>query len=496
MDTILILAGSLLSFMAVVQLLLLGRKLSLESAGDVTSAVREEFRSSRAESSEEFRRLREESATAQRTSAESISKSVADLGELQKQAIDGVEKRVRTLADSNERRLEQLRETLDTQMHQLRQGNKESFGHIQENLEKALEELRKAQHKDMEAVAQRVKDLSDGNESRLGQLRNTVDQNLQKLHESNDKKLEQMRATVDEKLQSTLEKRLGESFKLVSDQLAAVQRGLGDMQSLATGVGDLKRVLTNVKTRGTWGEYQIGDILEQLLSPDQYQKNVQPKPHSSEVVEYAIRLPGKDNDTPVWLPIDAKFPQEDYQRLMDACEAADTDAVEKSTAALVRAIQSAAKDISVKYIEPPHTTDFAIMFLPTEGLYAEVLRQPGMLETLQHQHRVVVAGPTTLSAILNSLRMGFRTLAIEKRSSEVWEVLSAVKTEFSKFGGVLNKLKKQLGTAANTIDQTSVRTRAMERKLKSVEALPEEDATSLLGLDVDDLVENQAVSEA
>ena len=312
------------------------------------------------------------------------------------------------------------------------------------------------------------------------------------MRDSNEKKLEQMRTTVDEKLQSTLEKRLGESFKLVSERLEAVQRGLGDMQNLATGVGDLKRVLTNVKTRGTWGEYQIGDILEQILAPDQYEKNVQPKPNSQEIVEYAVKLPGRDDDSTVWLPIDAKFPQEDYQRLLDAAEAADAEGVEKSTKDLVRAIQTAAKDISSKYLEPPHTTDFAIMFLPTEGLYAEVLRQPGMIETLQQTHRVVVAGPTTLSAILNSLRMGFRTLAIEKRSSEVWEVLAAVKTEFGKFGDVLAKVKKQLATASNTIDSTEVRTRAMERKLKSVEQLPQDDASKVLGFEAEVLLEENS----
>ena len=291
-----------------------------------------------------------------------------------------------------------------------------------------------------------------------------------------------MRTTVDEKLQSTLEKRLGESFKLVSERLEAVQRGLGDMQTLAAGVGDLKRVLTNVKTRGTWGEYQLGDILEQILTPDQYEKNVQPKPSSKEVVEYAVKLPGRDSASQVWLPIDAKFPQEDYQRLLEAAEAADDEGVESSTAKLVRAVQQSAKDISQRYLEPPYTTDFAILFLPTEGLYAEVLRQPGMIENLQQNYRVVVAGPTTLSAILNSLRMGFRTLAIEKRSSEVWEVLAAVKTEFGKFGDVLKKVKKQLDTASRTIDDTGTRTRVMERALRGVETLPTDQATELLGL--------------
>ena len=343
-------------------------------------------------------------------------------------------------------------------------------------------EMNKSQRDSLAAVEHRIVGLSDTNEARLGGLRDTLDSKMKALQESNDKKLDQMRQTVDEKLQSTLEKRLGESFQIVSERLEAVQRGLGEMQNLATGVGDLKRVLTNVKARGTWGEVQLGAILEQILTPDQYEKNVKVRPSSGEVVEFAIRLPGSGNEanTNVWLPIDAKFPQEDYQRLVTATEIADTNAVEQSLKDLTRAIENSAKDISEKYIEPPATTDFAILFLPTEGLYAEVLRQPGLLEKLQDTYRVVVAGPTTLSAILNSLRMGFRTLAIEKRSSEVWQVLAAVKTEFGKFGDVLDKVKRQLETASGTIDETGVRTRAMERKLREVEALPESESAELL----------------
>ncbi len=346
-------------------------------------------------------------------------------------------------------------------------------------------ELNQSQRDALAKVEQRLMGLSDTNEARLGGLRDTLDSKMKALQESNDRKLDQMRQTVDEKLQSTLEKRLGESFKIVSERLEAVQRGLGEMQTLATGVGDLKRVLTNVKARGTWGEVQLGALLEQLLTPDQYEKNVKVRPSSGEIVEFAIRLPGtgREANASVWLPIDAKFPQEDYQRLVSATESADPTAVEQSLKALTRAIENSAKDISEKYIEPPATTDFAILFLPTEGLYAEVLRQPGLLEKLQDAHRVVVAGPTTLSAILNSLRMGFRTLAIEKRSSEVWQVLAAVKTEFGKFGEVLEKVRKQLETASGTIEQTGVRTRAMEKKLRDVEALPESESNDLLQLE-------------
>ncbi len=413
----------LLLLIVVMQLWRLDRGLAQVQPADQSRQMREEFSASRSEASGESKRLREEIAGNQKAARESIIAALKEMGGQQKESITDVEKRVRSLVDSNEGRLDKLREVIDKQ--------------------------------------------------------------LAALQESNEKKLEQMRETVDEKLQSTLEKRLGESFKLVSERLEAVQKGLGEMQNLAAGVGDLKRVLTNVKTRGTWGEYQLGDILEQILSPDQYRKNVRPNPSASETVEYAIRLPGKDDDSPVWLAIDAKFPQEDYQRLLDAAQTADADGVRKWTDALMRTVESSAREISDKYIEPPHTTDFAIMFLPIEGLYAEVLRQPGMLETLQRKHRVVIAGPTSLSAILNSLRMGFRTLAIEKRSSEVWKVLSAVKTEFGKFGDVLAKVKRQLNTASNTIDATEVRTRAMERRLRTVEALPDDDATEVLQLEDD-----------
>jgi DNA recombination protein RmuC len=293
-----------------------------------------------------------------------------------------------------------------------------------------------------------------------------------------------MRKTVDEKLQGTLEKRLGESFKIVSERLEAVQRGLGEMQNLATGVGDLKRVLTNVKSRGTWAEVQLGGILEQFLVPEQYAKNVKTKKDSGEMVEFAIRLPGRPDEpeSAVWLPIDSKFPQEDYLRLQEAAEQADAEGVQKAGDALARTLRSEAQKIQEKYLDPPSTTDFGIMFLATEGLYAEALRQPGLASELQQKHRIVLAGPTTLAAILSSLRMGFQTLAIEKRASEVWEVLAAVKTEFERFGEVLDRLKRQLKTAGRTIEKAEVRTRAMERRLRDVERLPESDAEGILSL--------------
>lgn len=365
---------------------------------------------------------------------------------------------------------------------------------IREELRVAREESSRAARDLREEVAGTQQKTTDSLVKALGEMRQAIDDRLKEIRESNEKKLDQMRETVDEKLQSTLEKRIGESFKQVSDQLEKVYKGLGEMRNLADGVGDLKRVLSSVKARGTFGEIQLGAILEQVLIPEQYEKNVETKHGSGKRVEFAIRLPGPEDDPKacVWLPIDAKFPQEDYLRLVDAAEKGDSSAVQQATQALAGAAKSSARDIHDKYIDPPHTTDFAIMFMPTEGLYAEILRQPGLCEQLQREHRIVVTGPTTLSAVLSSLRMGFRTLAIEKRSSEVWKVLSAVKTEFGKFGGVLDKLGRQLETAKKTVDQTGVRTRAMERKLHSVEKLTDDETNRLLELPAGD---EPAVSE-
>ncbi len=304
-------------------------------------------------------------------------------------------------------------------------------------------------------------------------LRGAVEQSLERIQQDNSARLEQMRLTVDEKLHATLEQRLSESFKQVSERLELVHKGLGEMQSLAAGVGDLKRVLTNVKTRGTWGEVQLGALLEQLLVPEQYAKNVATRPGSGQRVEYAIRLPGREGQEQVWLPIDSKFPLEDYERLTAAQERADPAAVEDAAKALETRVKLEAKTIREKYLEPPATTDFAILFVPTEGLYAEVARRPGLAEFVQREHRVTIAGPMNLSMIVNSLQMGFRTLAIEARASEVWLLLSGVKAEFGKFADVLARTKVQLQSVANSIDQAETRTRQIERKLKDVEALPE-----------------------
>ncbi len=332
-----------------------------------------------------------------------------------------------------------------------------------------------------DTLGAQLRDMAEANERRLGEVKTSVEQRLTLLQQGNEAKLEQMRATVDEKLHATLEARLGESFKQVADRLDQVHRGLGEMQGLAKDVGSLNRVLNNVKSRGVFGEVQLAGLLEQVFTPDQYATNVETIPGSGARVEFAIKLPGRrDDGLPLWLPIDAKFPREDYERLLDAQERADRPEAEAAGKAIEMRLRAEAKTIREKYVAAPHTTEFAILFVPTEGLYAEALRRPGLMEALQREHRVTLAGPTTLLATLNSLQMGFRTLALEKRSTEVWEVLGAVKTEFGKFGEVLAKTKKKLDEASNTIDQAQTRTNAMTRKLKSVEGLSEPRTRALL----------------
>jgi DNA recombination protein RmuC len=356
-----------------------------------------------------------------------------------------------------------------------------SLNNFSQTLATQMSGIATVQDGKIDGFAAQLAKLTEANEARLTEIRNTLETKLRELQGENAAKLEEMRKTVDERLHATLEHRLGESFKLVSDRLEQVHRGLGEMQTLAAGVGDLKRVLTNVKTRGTWGEVQLEALLEQMLVREQFEKNVATRPGSSERVEFAIRMPGRVDGAQVWLPIDSKFPAEDYDRLIAAQDRADAAAVEESARALEMRIRLEAKTIRDKYIEPPYTTDFALLFLPTEGLYAEVLRRPGLADTLQRDFRVVIAGPTTLAAILNSLQMGFRTLAIEQRSGEIQLLLGAVKTEFGRFGEVLANTKKQLETVTNSIGKAEVRTRAIERKLRDVEALPTSDAQVVLG---------------
>jgi DNA recombination protein RmuC len=351
-----------------------------------------------------------------------------------------------------------------------------------DQLSSRVNDMGKIQNDQLKLFSEQLNALTSKNEEKFDQLKEKVENQLKEIQEKNEKKLEEMRVTVDEKLHSTLEKRLGEAFKRVSDQLEQVYKGLGDMQELARGVGDLKNVLTNVKTRGTWGEVQLENILEQILTNEQYEKNVKTKKTSNDRVEIAIKLPGKNGRTEevVWLPIDAKFPVEDYQRLLEAQESADIDKINSASKGIEQRIKAEAKKISEKYLDPPNTTDFAIMFLPIEGLYAEALKTSGLAEFVQREYRVIISGPTTLAALLNSLQMGFRTLAIEKRSSEVWNILSGVKTEFGKFGEYLDKTKKKLQEASNTIDAAAVRSRAIERKLRDVQELPENTDENLL----------------
>lgn len=345
-------------------------------------------------------------------------------------------------------------------------------------------EMSRSQSEQLESFGRTFNSLAQSNDQKLEAMRSTVERKLGELQADNAQKLEQMRATVDEKLHATLERRLGESFKIVSDRLEQVHTGLGEMRTLATGVGDLKKVLTNIKTRGCWGEVQLGNLLEQMLTPDQFEKNVATNAESNERVEYAVKLPGRDeHGAPVWLPIDAKFPQEEYQRLVDAQERGDSQAADAASAALEGSVKNEARKISTKYLNPPFTTDFAILFLPTEGLFAEVLRRPGLCDAIQREQRVVLSGPTTLAAVLSSLQMGFRTLAIEKRSGEVWNILAAVKTEFWKFGSALEKVQKKLSEASNSIDDAARRSRAVERKLRTAQTLPGPEAAGLLGLD-------------
>jgi DNA recombination protein RmuC len=399
---------------------------------------------------------------------QTLAAQLSGIATVQNNQIDGFAQQLAKLTQSNAEQLDAVRQNLQLQAQ-----------HAREEQGAALKRFG-------DTLNQQLAQLSESNDRRFGEVRATLEQKLKDIEATNALKLDEMRRTVDEKLHATLEQRLGESFKLVSDRLEQVHRGLGEMQTLAAGVGDLKKVLTNVKTRGTWGEVQLEALLEQVLTVDQYAKNVATVPGSDQRVEFAIRLPGRQASTsgsvaaPVWLPIDAKFPREDYERLIEAQDRADPLAVEVASRALDVRIRQEARAISEKYVAPPHTTDFALLFLPTEGLYAEVLRRPGLTDILQRDYRVTIAGPTTLTALLNSLQMGFRTLAIEQRSSEVWQVLGAVKTEFGKFGDVLARTKKQLDSVALSIEMAERRTRVMSNKLRSVEALPGEKAATLL----------------
>jgi DNA recombination protein RmuC len=393
-----------------------------------------------------------------------------------------LERELRTeISQSGVQGRQEAMQTLTLFQQSLLQQSAEATRTQNQQIDALAQQLALLQKSLTDSLAQQVNALSEANARRLTEMRGTMETQLAQLQQSNAAKLDEMRQTVDEKLQATLQARLGESFKQVADRLEQVHKGLGEMHSLAQGVGDLKHLLTNVKTRGMFGEAQLGALLEQVLTPEQYAEQVATKPGDKNRVDFAIRLPGRsDNGQPVWLPIDAKFPNEDYERLLEAQGRADPVQAELCAKALEARIKLEAKSIADKYLEPPHTTDFAVMFLPTEGLYAEVLRRPGLMESLQRDHRVTLAGPTNLMAMLNALQMGFRTLALEKRSSEVWQVLGAVKTEFGKFGDVLSKVRNQTQTVLNTLDQAQTRSNVMNRALRQVDALPEADAQALL----------------
>ena len=400
----------------------------------------------------------------------------AALAPLMQQSGERLERLERALRDELSRGNAGLRQETLATLTQFQQALGQQAARAREAQDAAASRMTTVLTEQLQALGQR-------NEAGLAETRRTVEARLQAIQQDNEKKLEQMRATVDEKLHATLEQRLGESFKQVAERLEQVYRGLGEMQTLARDVGSLNRVLTNVKTRGIFGEVQLAALLEQVFTPEQFASNVETVPGTGARVEFALKLPGqRDDGNPIWLPIDAKFPREDYERLLDAQERADAPAAELAGRAIETRLRLEAKSIREKYLGPPHTTDFALLFVPTEGLYAEALRRPGLSEALQREHKVMLVGPTTLLATLSSLQMGFRTLALEKRSAEVWDVLRAVKTEFGKFGDVLAKTKKKLDEASNNIELAERRTRVMTRELKSVEALPEDEAARVLKL--------------
>lgn len=434
-------------------------------------AVREEIARSREEAGSAGHLLRAEVGTSLKTIDDRVFQHLGVLSAKQQEQLAQVMDALQQMSASTQNGARGLREEVGA-----------TLKGVNDTVVRTMGEMSAAQKREIEAFSTQLGALGTSNGEQLDRLRLAVEGRLDQIRADNTAKLEQVRQTVDEKLQGVLEQRLGDSFRIVSERLEQVHRGLGEMQTLASGVGDLKKVLQNVKVRGTWGEVQLGRLLEQVLADDQYAANVVTNEHHGGRVEFAIKLPGHDLG-PVWLPIDAKFPVEDYQRLVDAQEAGDAAGMEAAIRGLELRIRASAKEICQKYLNPPQTTDFAIMFLPTEGLYAEVVRRAGLVEVIQRECRVVVAGPITLWAILNSLQMGFRTLAIQQRSSEVWEVLGAVKTEFGKFGGVLEKVQKKLQAASDEMERAGVRTRAIERRLREVEELPAEESQRLLQIE-------------
>lgn len=447
--------------------------------------LRDEFGRSRAEMQRVFKDNREEQHRIFKNLGESLSRTLSTFAATQKDQMTLFAQQLNNFANVFEERMTAMQQQFYAAAKEQREESTQALKSFEQTWSKNIKEFNELQQQQFRELHSRQEQVRKDIEERLQEIRATVDGNLKNIQQDNQKQLEAMRQTVDEKLQQTVEQRFSESFKLISERLEQVHKGLGEMQSLASGVGDLKKVLANVKTRGNLGEIQLGAILEQILSPEQYEQNAAVLPHSQERVEYVIKLPAKQSERQyVLLPIDAKFPIEDYQRLIEAYDhpaAGDLRELEVIARQFEQSIKRNARIIKDKYVHPPYTTDFAIMFVPTEGLYAEILRRRGLFESLQREYKITVVGPTNLVAFLSSLQMGFRTLAIEKRSSEVWELLSAVKTEFGNFGVILEKTKKKLQEATNVIERAGVRTRVIERKLKNVQELPVEQSIKLLG---------------
>lgn len=447
--------------------------------------LRDEFGRSRDENQKWSKENREELSSSFKTLSDTLTKTVSDLSNVQKNLFDTFSHQLSDLIKSFEDKTKNLQEQIGKEAKDSRAEQANSLKSFEEKFTQNVKDFNELQRQKFDDLVSKQESIKKETEEKLKDIRETVEGKLNSIRDDNNKKLDEMRKTVDEKLQETVEKRFNESFKIISDRLEQVHRGLGEMQTLASGVGDLKKVLTNVKTRGSLGEIQLGTILEQFLSPEQYEQNAAVKDGSQERVEYAVKLPGKDsNNKSLLLPIDSKFPTEDYLRLLEAYENIGNltpKEIEAITKQFETSVKKNAKDIREKYINPPTTTDFAIMFVPTEGLYAEIIRRTGLFESLQREFKITVVGPTNLVAFLSSLQMGFKTLAIEKRSSEVWEVLGAVKTEFGLFGNILDKTKKKLQEATNVIDQAGVRSRTIERKLRTVQELPQEQTITLLG---------------
>jgi DNA recombination protein RmuC len=450
---------------------------------NIDSSIRGEFSRNRAENQISFKENREELNGSFKLLSDNLIQTVASLSSAQRGQFETFSGQLGELARSFDEKTDKLHDRLERSERENREEQTRSLKSFEDRFTENVKDFNETQSQKFNDLLRKHGDEQVKTEGKLREIRETVENKLQAIQEANDKKLDDMRRVVDERLQETVEKRFNESFQLISSQLEQVHKGLGEMQSLASGVGDLKRVLTNVKTRGNLGEIQLGAILEQFLSREQYEQNASVREGSMERVEFAIRLPGRDGDNkPLLLPVDSKFPTEDYQRMLDVYDnisdmnPKDVEAISKQ---FENSVKKNAKDISDKYIEPPATTDFAIMFVPSEGLYAEILRRPGLFETLQRDFKVTVVGPANLVAFLNSLQLGFRTLAIEKRSSEVWEVLGAVKTQFGAFGDILNRTKKKLQEATNAIDRAGARSRAIERKLRAVQELPQEQASEL-----------------